>query len=45
MVRAPESFAPPALSRGLLYVAQNEDGIDGTKRRLICCDLRGEKRP
>lgn len=33
---APETWAPPALSNGLLYVNQNELGS-----RLICYDLRG----
>jgi len=33
----------PALSRGLLYVCQNEeDRITGAGRRLLCYDLRGE---
>ncbi len=33
----------PALSRGLLYVCQNEkDEITGEPRRLLCYDLRGE---
>lgn len=32
----------PAISRGLLYVCQNEeDRITGQSRRLICYDLRG----
>jgi outer membrane protein assembly factor BamB len=38
-----DSWGMPALSRGLLYVCQNERGLDGTSRRLICYDLRGEK--
>ena len=33
----------PAVSRGLLYVSQNEeDKITGTSPRLRCYDLRGE---
>lgn len=33
----------PALSRGLLYVCQNEeDQLTSTGRRLLCYDLRGE---
>lgn len=32
---SPETFAPPALSRGLLYVSQN-----GPEPTLICFDLR-----
>ena len=38
---APETWAPPALSRGLLYVSQNAAGSGGTKPRLVCYDLRG----
>jgi outer membrane protein assembly factor BamB len=41
---APETWSMPALSRGLLYVCQNERGPDGTAPRLICYDLRGEKK-
>lgn len=40
----PESWSPPALSKGLLYVNQNERGPDGSLPRLICYDLRGEKK-
>jgi hypothetical protein len=32
---APETWAPPAISNGLLYVNQNEMGS-----RLVCYDLR-----
>jgi len=39
---APETWSMPALSRGLLYVQQNEPGRDGTKPRLICYDLRAK---
>ena len=38
---APETWALPALSRGLLYVSQNAPGTRGTKPRLVCFDLRG----
>ncbi len=38
---ATESWTPPVLSRGLLYVAQNtRDTITGTPPRLLCYDLR-----
>lgn len=37
-----QTWAMPALSRGLLYVGQNDAGLDGTKTRLICYDLRAE---
>lgn len=40
---APETWGMPALSRGLLYVCQNEPGIDDSPRRLHCFDLRGTK--
>ena len=38
---ARESWGTPALSRGLLFVCQNETGVDGTPRRVLCYDLRG----
>lgn len=38
---AAETWSPPALSKGLLYVCQNSKGPDGTPTRLICYDLRG----
>jgi outer membrane protein assembly factor BamB len=41
---ARETWTPPALSHGLLYVCQNEKGVaDDTPARIICYDLRGEK--
>jgi outer membrane protein assembly factor BamB len=43
LFNAPETWAGPALSRGLLYVMQNEPGAAGTKPRLICYDLREQK--
>lgn len=40
---AGETWSPPVVSRGLLYVNQNEsDKITSTPQRLICYDLRGE---
>lgn len=39
---ARESWTPPVLSRGLLYVAQNTRSLDGTQPRLLCYDLRGK---
>ena len=39
---ARESWTPPVLSRGLLYVAQNTRSLHGAKPRLLCYDLRGE---
>jgi hypothetical protein len=40
---AMETWTPPVLSRGLLYICQNsKDRISGKGPRLICYDLRGE---
>jgi len=41
LFNAPETWTLPAVSRGLLYVSQNERGAGATKPRLICYDLRG----
>lgn len=39
---APETWTPPVLSRGLLYVCQNgDDRTSGKGPRLLCYDLRG----
>jgi hypothetical protein len=39
---ATETWTPPALSRGLLYICQNTPDRDqGTTARLLCYDLRG----
>jgi len=44
LFRAPETWTPPVLSRGLLYVAQNHrDALAGTPTRLLCYDLRAEE--
>lgn len=40
---ADETWGVPTLSRGRLYVCQNDRGLDGSSPRLICYDLRGEK--
>ncbi|MCH7924694.1 MAG: PQQ-like beta-propeller repeat protein [Planctomycetes bacterium] len=41
---AEETWCPPVLSRGLLYVMQNtRDKSAGTPPRLLCYDLRGEE--
>jgi outer membrane protein assembly factor BamB len=40
LFNAPETWTLPAISRGLLYVSQNERGAAGTKPRIICYDLR-----
>ncbi len=39
---AGETWGMPALSRGLLYLCQNNKGVDGSMARLICYDMRGE---
>ena len=42
---ARESWGTPALSRGLLTLCQNEVGVDGSPRRLLCYDLRAAIKP
>jgi outer membrane protein assembly factor BamB len=45
LFRARESWTPPALSRGLLYVRQTSRETFGERlapRRVLCFDLRGE---
>ena len=37
---ARQTWALPTLSHGLLYVIQNDPGVDGSNTRLICYDLR-----
>ncbi|MDB4408833.1 PQQ-like beta-propeller repeat protein [Akkermansiaceae bacterium] len=37
---ARETWTPPVIHRGLLYITENSKGFDGTNRRLICYDLR-----
>jgi outer membrane protein assembly factor BamB len=40
---APETWTPPVISRGLLYIGQNEpDKLNNKPRRLICYDLRAQ---
>jgi len=39
---ARQTWAMPALSKGLLYVGQNDEGLDGSSTRFICYDLRAE---
>lgn len=41
LFNADETWTPPVISRGLLYVCQNRpDVIKGTRPRLLCYDLR-----
>jgi outer membrane protein assembly factor BamB len=43
MFAAMEGWTPPVVSRGLLYICQNEkDQTNGKSSRLICYDLRGK---
>ena len=37
---ARDTWTPPVIHRGLLYVTQNTKGFDGSSRRLICYDFR-----
>ena len=37
---ARESWSPPVISRGLLYVCQNTKSFEGKPPRLLCYDLR-----
>lgn len=39
---ATDTWTPPVIHRGLLYIAQNSRGFDGSKPRLICYDFRKE---
>ena len=40
---ARETWTPPVLHRGLLYIVQNDQGIDDSDTRLICYDLRANE--
>ncbi len=40
---AQQSWTPPVVHRGLLFVAQNVTGADGTGPRLLCYDLRASE--
>jgi outer membrane protein assembly factor BamB len=42
LFNAPETWTLPAVSHGLLYVSQNEQGTGGARPRIICYDLRGD---
>ncbi len=42
LFHAPETWTPPVISDGRLFICQNQPGGGGTKRRIICYDLRGE---
>ena len=40
---ARETWTPPVIYRGLLYIVQNTPGFDESSRRLICYDMRAEQ--
>lgn len=40
LFKANESWTPPVISRGLLFVCQNKRGKDGSSPRLLCYDMR-----
>jgi outer membrane protein assembly factor BamB len=43
LFRAQQTFVPPVVSHGLLYVVQNSrTQVEGIEPRLLCYDLRGE---
>lgn len=42
LFHAPETWSPPALSEGRLFICQNQPGSGGTKPRLICYDFRAK---
>jgi outer membrane protein assembly factor BamB len=41
LVSASETWTPPVVSHGLLYICQNTAGSAGEPMRLLCYDLRG----
>jgi outer membrane protein assembly factor BamB len=40
LFHAPETWTPPVVSDGRLFICQNQPGGGGTKPRVICYDLR-----
>ncbi len=42
LFHAPETWTPPVISDGRLFICQNKQGSGGTRPRIICFDLRGE---
>ena len=40
LFHAPETWTPPVVSDGRLFVCENEVGSGGTKRRVLCYDFR-----
>lgn len=42
LVSASETWTPPVVSRGLLFICQNTQGSSGEPARVLCYDLRGQ---
>ena len=42
LFHAPETWTPPVISGGLLFICQNQRGSSGTKARVICYDFAGK---
>jgi len=42
LFHAPETWTPPVISDGRLFVCQNQPGRSGTKARVICYEFGGE---
>jgi outer membrane protein assembly factor BamB len=42
LFHAPETWTPPVISDGRLFICQNQAGSGGTKPRMICYDLAGK---
>lgn len=40
---ARDTWTPPVIHRGLLYIVQNQKGFDDSPTRLICYDFRGNR--
>jgi hypothetical protein len=42
LFHAPETWTPPVISGGLLFICQNQSGSHATKARLICYEFAGK---
>jgi hypothetical protein len=42
LFHAPETWTPPVLSDGRLFLCQNQPGSGGTEPRVICYDLKAK---
>ncbi len=45
LFHAPETWTPPVICDGRLFICQNQPGSGGTKPRIICYDLRQNPLP